>query len=519
MRVTIVLVDKGQDSRKKMDMPKLSESRLRRLIESGETSTIELKVASPRPTEMAERLCGMANAQGGFVIIGVEDTSLHIIGVPDKRVALTRDVVLRAARQIQPVLLLDPPEPEVYTIDGKQLVVATIPPNRGPIYQAGGVFWVRRGTYTVPLGASEMFELANDRGLLRWELQPARKATMDDINVERIKEFLSRRSSQGQQSSRFEHLERVLIGMDCATTTNSGEMVPTNAGILFFGRDPQQHIIQSEVVCVLYRDEFGIGGYADRKIIRGTLRELIDETEAFLNKYMAVGAKIEGWKRIDLPEYPFEAFREAVVNAVVHRDYSRVGESIRVFYYTDRVEVHSPGLLLPGITVEQMERGEVTSKQRNPILANLLRDIPGYMERIGSGIRFMLEETKRMGLPPPLFREMSEFVVTFRKAPASDTSQSKKMLAIENEPQQMMLYSLPEIADSPTSDKEEILDQESRMVIAMRYVQERGSILNREYRELTGVSEQTAFRDLEALVEQGALRRVGKTRGRRYKLP
>src|ERR1700731_2886533 len=103
------------------------------------------------------------------------------------------------------------------------------------------------------------------------------------------------------------------------------------------------------------------------------------EAEIFLNKHMTVGAKIERWKRIDLPDYPIEALREAIVNAVIHRDYSRRGEGIRVFYYADRVEIHSPGLLLPGITVEQMRRGEVTSKLRIPILANLLRDIPGYM--------------------------------------------------------------------------------------------------------------------------------------------
>ena len=66
-----------------------------------------------------------------------------------------------------------------------------------------------------------------------------------------------------------------------------------------------------------------------------------------------------------------------------------------MFYYADRIEVHSPGLLLPGVTVEQMRRGEVTSKLRNPILAGLLRDIPGYMERVGSGIRLMLEETSK----------------------------------------------------------------------------------------------------------------------------
>jgi len=70
------------------------------------------------------------------------------------------------------------------------------------------------------------------------------------------------------------------------------------------------------------------------------------------------GARVEGWRRIDIPEYSIEVLREAVINAVVHRDYSKRGESIRVFYYPDRVEVHSPGLLLPGITGEQMERGE-----------------------------------------------------------------------------------------------------------------------------------------------------------------
>jgi predicted HTH transcriptional regulator len=82
---------------------------------------------------------------------------------------------------------------------------------------------------------------------------------------------------------------------------------------------------------------------------------------------------MEGFKRIDIPEYSLEVLREAVINAVVHRDYSKRGESVRVFCYPDRVEVHSPGLLLPGITVEQMERGEVQSKLRNPVLAGLLK--------------------------------------------------------------------------------------------------------------------------------------------------
>src|SRR2546421_2849874 len=145
-------------------MARLNEVALRRLIKGGETTTVEFKVASPRPVEMAERLCGMANAQGGMIIIGVEDAERKVVGVPEKRMALTKDVILRATRQIiKPALVLNPPEPEIYEIDGKQLVVATVPPNNGSIYQSGGVFWVRRSTHTVPLSVSELIETANDR--------------------------------------------------------------------------------------------------------------------------------------------------------------------------------------------------------------------------------------------------------------------------------------------------------------------------------------------------------------------
>jgi len=117
-------------------------------------------------------------------------------------------------------------------------------------------------------------------------------------------------------------------------------------------------IIQSDVACVLYRETVGASRYADRRFITGTLQDLIDGAELFLSRDIAVGAKVEGFKRIDIPEYSLEALREAVINAVVHRDYSKRGESIRVFCYPNRVEIHSPGLLLPGITVEQMERGK-----------------------------------------------------------------------------------------------------------------------------------------------------------------
>jgi len=164
-----------------------------------------------------------------------------------------------------------------------------------------------------------LLEMANERGLVDWEHQAAYNATMEDIDQEKVKEYLEQRTKGTRQTSRFKESQQVFIGLGCAVRKGPGELVPTNAGILFFGLSPQEHIVQSDVACVLFRETVGASRYADRRIITGTLQELIDGAEVFLSRYIAVGARVEGFKRIDIPEYSLEVLREAVINAVVHR--------------------------------------------------------------------------------------------------------------------------------------------------------------------------------------------------------
>lgn len=481
-------------------MAELSGEALRQLIAGGETDRVELKIGPPRPTELAERICGLVNAQGGYIIMGVQDGTLKLVGVNDTGAAI--DTILRATRQLQPAMQLVAVEPQIVTLDGKKIVVASVPPSDGPVYQAGGVFWVRRGTHTIPLTYAEIQTLGHERGALSWELLPSRNATLENIDLAKVREYLTRRSSRRQLLNRLENLNEVLVALGCAVKTAQGEIRPTNAGMLFFGLDPQLHLPQSEVVCVLFKDEVGVGGYLDRKILTGNLKELIDQTEAFLEENLKVGAKIEGWKRVDLPEYPVEALREAVVNAIIHRDYSKEGEIVRVFKYSDRIEVRSPGALLPGITTDLMQKGLVGSKLRNQVLGNLLRDLPGYFERIGSGIRFMLEETRHMGMNLPQFRETGEFVVTFYKNPQLNASQPPD-------------YRQESVANPEPANRE----QHQRQLKAMQYIQQNGSITNGEYSALNKVSDRTALRDLESLLNAGAVRRIGNRRASRYELP
>lgn len=463
----------------------MDEQTLRQSIAGGETATVEFKSSATRPIEVAERMCGMANNRaGGIIIFGIEDASRAIVGI--RNPSLTNDVVLRAARMIKPAVPLSETSVQTWILDEHTIVTVEIPPNSGRLYQYDGACYVRRGTNTVPLSVEEIDAFLKAHGATRWEYEPCPHATLDDINTDALERYLAYRAEESRARQRYSSSAELLLGLHAAVRApQSGDIRPTNAGMLMFGYDPQLHLPQSEVVCIKYADTQGIRTYVDRKNFSGRLPELIDKAAHFIKQYMRVGGTIRGFRREDEPEYPYEALREAIVNAVVHRDYHRIGETVRVFMYSDRVEVRSPGGLLPGVALDDLVAMRLTSVPRNPLVAGFLRDMPGYMERIGSGIRFMTREMQAMGLPAPEFTEHYDFVVTFRNGLAS---------------------TVPEVLSD-------------RQLKALEMVRVRGSISTSEYCAATGTSPSTGLRDLIELEEKGLLVARGKRRAKRFYLP
>ncbi|MEI7554292.1 ATP-binding protein [Candidatus Chlorohelix sp.] len=468
---------------------------LEALIRNGETSAVEFKIAPPRLSELAERLCGFANSkEGGKLIIGVADETWEIVGV--KSVAKSIDNLLQAARLCKPPISLQPIHPEVTQIGGKNLIIATVPPNNGTIYQASGVFWLRRGTQTSPMDAEEISRFLYGQGSLKWELQPVPEANLEDLDKDKINLYLQQLSAITRRPARLNNLQELLVKLKCAVINGKPEKPiahPTNAGLLLFGHSPREYLNQAEIIATNYLDNSGVRRFSDRKTITGTISEQVEQAEGLLRLWTPVSGRIEGFRRLEEPELPIEALREAVVNAVVHRDYSQEGTSVRIFYYLDRVEVHNPGLLPSSISLENLRLGQATSQPRNPIIASILKDMPGgYMERVGSGIRFIIDQMHALGLPDPEFKEQNEFVVTFYRR-GKETAK---------------------LVDAPV----ETLFPERRQELAMQHVGEKGFITFKQYRELTGVSESTAIRDLEGLVTRGSLRKVGKGPATRYQL-
>jgi len=317
---------------------------------------------------------------------------------------------------------------------------------------------VRSGDENRPLTGEEIRQLATSKSAGDFEATTVPGATVDDFDREIIDEYLAKREARG--APRLGSLSELLF--EIGATTRSGE--PTVAGILLFCQNPQI--------------------YGRRDELAGPLARMVERAWNIVWEEMRVGAKVDSLEREDLADYPRFAVREALINAVAHRDYRIRGRRIEIRMYSDRMEVISPGGLPGYITLDNLVEEHFS---RNPRTVNGLFQW-GYIEELGLGIDRMIEEMVQMGHPPPKFRATSySFTVTLsreREKPA---------------------------APRWTRNMNE------RQTRALAYVREHGSITNREYQRLCpDVSSETLRLDLVDLVEKDLLLKIGSKKGTHY---
>lgn len=328
------------------------------------------------------------------------------------------------------------------------------------------------------------------RSAIQGDLQPAPAATLEDIAVGAIDayrtEVAERRPDSGLAQAETEELLR-LTG---AAVERDGTLHPTLTGILFFAREPQR-FYPSLTLTFLHLAGTEIGQqtedeplYLDNREFRGRIPELIEDAWGVLYSKMSRRGMIDGVRRHEQPQYPSVAVREALINAIAHRDYSRAGSFIQVRLFADRLEVQNPGGLAGGLTVDDLVYEQYT---RNPHIMRLLEDY-GYVERRGVGIDQMVHAMREFNLPAPEFQDRGKsFWVTLRGDPAKAHRADLIKLGLND-----------------------------RQIDAIDHMRERGRLNNREYQELFDVSERTALYDLSGLVDAGIALAVSSGRGRYY---
>jgi ATP-dependent DNA helicase RecG len=463
--------------------PALTGEELRGLLATGPSDTVAFAPAKVSARSLAETLVALANSRGGVVILGV--TAKGAIQ-PEVDVARLRETVAAAGLLADPPLVL--PSAQAITTAEGPVVVVQAPPGLPHVYNLQGTYLTRTAGQNRPLTTPELRRLLLERGDAGFEAQLVEAATLADLEEPRVLRYLDQVSF-----STTEDLTQALLGRGCvgygAGPTGAATLMPTVAGLLLFGRDPQQFLRSAELICVRYPGS-SMGDEFVRQDIGGPLADQLRQAEAFVVNNMRRGMRIRGLAREETTEYPLPVVREALVNAIAHRDYSIRGEGIRLLMFNNRLEVYSPGRLPGHVTVANLKDERYS---RNEALVAVLSDM-GFIERLGYGIDRMIAAMEEASLPPPIFEETAAgFKVTLQSAGVD------------------LVSSHP--AEQPWSHM--LLNERQEQALA--YIQSNGRITNSDYQALVPeVSPETIRRDLADLVDRNLLLRIGEKRATYY---
>jgi len=432
----------------------------------------------PDTEAMAETLVAFANSDGGILVVGV-DAKGRPTGTtyPDELEETLRASVARCRPPVQTdwrqeetsagvvVLIRVARSPELHSLDDGRVLI-------------------RAGSSNRPLSGDQIRQVAATKSSGDFETEAVPGVTRADLDDDIIAQYLQKRTERTRRSVAVP-VDEILA--EIGALDERGH--PTVAGLLLFGVNPQSFLPQSGLTFVRFvgtelRGEDGLAGYGRREEIGGPLARLVEKTWAVLLEEMHIGAVVKGLEREERTEYPPFAVREALVNAVCHRDYRLRGRRIEIRKFADRLEIISPGGLPGFITLDNIVEEHFS---RNPrIVAGLYQW--GYIEELGLGVDRMIEEMTQAGHAPPDFRE----------TPYS------------------FAVSLSNVRErAPTPHWERTMNE--RQAKALTYIREHGRITNREYREICPVvSPETLRLDLADLVERNLLLKIGAKKGTYY---
>ena len=353
----------------------------------------ERGVRSPNTEEMAGEMVALANADGGVVFLGVDDDGL-VRGIPAERTGDVEAWVINVASNncdppIRPILRRE----YLHGPTGSKCIVVLVEVRRGLYVHgtSGGRHYVRVGSTRQLLSGAMLARLFQERGrTFVFDEQPVPGSTGEDLDGNRLTAFFSHRPVT---------IPRPDLLRNTRVTATVDEEIdrPTVSGLLSFGKTPQGHLPCACVEAAVYRgSRLTSDDLVHSESIKGRVDTQIDDATAFVERFMLKPARKPAGRE-DHPQYDIGAVHEAIVNAVVHRDYSISGSKIRLFLFADRLELYSPGALPNTLTVETMPYRVFT---RNQLLVSFLsrmnsrRTGLAFLESRGEGVRRILEASE-----------------------------------------------------------------------------------------------------------------------------
>ena len=369
------------------------------LIGQGESGSLEFKEAQVRPESLAREMVAFANTLGGIILVGVTDDGA-ITGVSNTA-EIEQRVINVARHNVVPALC---PVVENVVITGQSVCVITVSKGAAKPYQTlDGKFLLRVGSTNRQATKEELSRLFQAAGLVHFDISPVEGANFDDLDPARLHDYW-----QSCYQIPYGDLERgeqfnILRNADILAPLEDAWVVSVG-GLLLFGRQPQRRLPHSAISFAVFDGDDITAELLDKKELTGALPELIDQGAALVRLFLPRPSVVQGLRREEQDKIPPKVIREALVNAVCHRDYSLANRKIQIFVYRNRVEIRSPGRLPNTLTLEKIRYGN--SAPRNLFLLQYLDNLR-YVDGLGRGIPMIL---KAMG-ERAQFEEIGELFV------------------------------------------------------------------------------------------------------------
>ncbi len=434
-----------------------------------ESQSIEYKQSWRNDT--LKSISAFANSKGGVVYIGIDDR-----GKPTKLLnprKLLEDIPNTTRNKLGII-----PSVELENLKNNEIIKITIKQNTVPISYEGK-YYRRSGSTVQELQGKELAEFLLEKTGRTWDDITDKKIKISDIDTSTLEKFKQDSRDRLPSITKNKNIKTILQKLHLLDGKDF-----KRATILLFGKDPQSFFQQSFVK---------IGKFLSRTetqttdIVQGNLfQQLENVLEILRTKYLISNIEYEDIHRRDILEYPYEALREAIINALIHRDYS-ITSQIQIKVYPDKLIIMNEGKLPQGISVSKLKTEHI-SKPRNQLLAMIFY-YAGYFEGWGQGTLKIIEECTKKGLPEPDFIEQKGVMqIVFHKDRWNKKSLQK-------------------------------LGLNKRQIKVVLYVKEHGEIINQKYQEIFKVSERTATRDLTNLCDMMILQQIGTTgKGTKYVL-
>jgi ATP-dependent DNA helicase RecG len=392
-------------------------SKIKQWIKKGEGKTIEFKRTLPDGNNIAKTVIAFSNMAGGKIIIGIEDKTAKVIGINDDEAMDFPDKISNIIHErCHPFIL-----PEIYLVyinDAKVLVVEVFPGALKPYYLKNK--GKRDGTY-IRVGATNkkadmemIMELERQKRNISFDEELDYELDEKSLDMEQLKSDF-----HGYTGRSMNHNDLLNLKI---LKEEHGKIYPTVGGLLLAGKT--NYLEYGRIKCARFKGT-NMDIFIDQKEFTGPLYRQVEEAMKFAHIYIALSGKVEGLQRIDRYEVPLEVIREAIVNAVVHRDYSISGSDIKFAIFDNRIEVTSPGALPRSLEIEDIIAGR--SEIRNKVIARFFKEIE-FIEQWGNGIRKMFRLLRLDGLPEPQFRESGLFfkIIIYKKKRQQTTIETTK---------------------------------------------------------------------------------------------